>query len=284
MKKKIILLLFISILSVYFGYKYFGKKKTLNSNQEIVNFIINTRFSNKTLEDKIKSYSIKWSIPLLKELKEEVLIEEPINEPTIYLYNSHPKEEYQRENIGNYTLNPTVTMNNYILKDLFEKEGINTYVEEESVSDILNNNNWNYASSYKASRILLEKRKQEYNSLTYFIDIHRDSLTKDKTTVVIDDKEYAKVLFIVGLENNNYKYNLEFTEKIVNKLDEKYPNLCKGIYKKQGAGVNGVYNQDFSPKTILIEIGGYENNTTEVLNTCLAFKEVFMEVINEETN
>ena len=54
--------------------------------------------------------------------------------------------------------------------------------------------------------LLLEKRILEYPSLNYFIDIHRDSLTKDKTTVVIDDKEYAKVLFIVGLENKNYKY------------------------------------------------------------------------------
>ena len=283
MKKRIIILLIISIISIYVGYKYFGKKKTLNSNQDIVKFIINTRFSNETLKDKIKSYSLKWNIPLLKEYEEETKVEED-KSPIIYLYNSHPIEEYQSETIGNYTLNPTVSMNNYILKELFEKEGFYTYVEEESVTNILNNNNWNYASSYKASRLLLEKRKQEYNSLTYFIDIHRDSLTKDKTTVVINDKEYAKVLFIVGLENKNYKYNLDFTEKIVNKLDEKYPNLCKGIYKKQGAGVNGVYNQDFSPNTILIEIGGYENNTTEILNTDLAFKEIFLEVINEEIN
>ena len=60
-----------------------------------------------------------------------------------------------------------------------------------------------------------------------------------------------------------------------------FGNEILGIYKKGGPGVNGVYNQDFSPNTILIEIGGNENTTNEVLNTTLAFSKVFMEVINE---
>ena len=74
---------------------------------------------------------------------------------------------------------------------------------------------------------------------------------------------------------------MEFTEKINNKINEKYPGLSKGIYKKGGEGVNGIYNQDFSPYTILIEIGGFESGTIEVLNTSLAFAECFMEVIKK---
>ena len=64
-------------------------------------------------------------------------------------------------------------------------------------------------------------------------------------------------------------------------LNEKYPNLSKGIYKKGGEGVNGVYNQDNSKYTILIEIGGVDSTTAEVLNSTLAFTECFMEVISE---
>ena len=172
-------------------------------------------------------------------------------------------------------------MNDYILEDIFNKNGYKTIVEEESIKNILNNNNWNYSYSYKASRTLLEKRILEYPTLKYFIDIHRDSLSREKTTINIDGKDYAKVIFLIGLENENYEKNLEFTEKINNKLNEYYPNLSKGIYKKSGPGVNGVYNQDFNEHTILIEIGGNENTTSEVLNTTLAFSKVFMEVINE---
>ena len=111
--------------------------------------------------------------------------------------------------------------------------------------------------------------------------MHRDSLGKDRTTVTIGDKNYASILFLIGLENPNYQQNLEFTEKINQKINEKYPNLSKGIYKKEGPGVNGVYNQDFSPFTILVEMGGPENTIDEVLNTSLAFADCFLEVINE---
>ena len=168
------------------------------------------------------------------------------------------------------------------MSDVFNKNNFNTLVEERSVADILSKNNWRYYRSYDASRIYLDDARKNNPTLKYFIDVHRDSLLRDKTTIVIDNKSYAKIVFIVGLENKNYQKNLEFTEKINNKLNIKYPNLSKGIYKKGGAGVNGVYNQDNSPFTILIEIGGKENTTTEVLNTTLAFCDVFMEVINEE--
>ena len=88
-------------------------------------------------------------------------------------------------------------------------------------------------------------------------------------------------MFLIGLENPNYQENLIFTEKLNNKINQKYPNLTKGIYKKGGPGVNGVYNQDFSKYLILVEMGGYQNTPIEVLNSSLALAECFMEVINE---
>lgn len=202
--------------------------------------------------------------------------------PTIYIYNTHQTEEYKARNFIEESVRPTVQMNNYILEDVFTRAGYNTLVEEKSIKEVLNSNHWNYAGSYKASRIFLETAKQENPTLKYFLDVHRDSLPKDKTTTMINEKSYAKILFIVGLENPNYMENLNFTEKINQKLIEKYPNLSKGIYKKAGPGVNGVYNQDLSPRSILVEIGGPENSIDEVLNTSLAFAECFLEVLKDE--
>ena len=65
-------------------------------------------------------------------------------------------------------------------------------------------------------------------------------------------------------------------------FNEKYPGLSRGIYKKKGAGVNGVYNQDFSPKTILIEVGGQDNTIDEVFNTCEAISTILTEYIKED--
>ena len=247
----------------------------------------------KVIASKIETYykdsinllnvNLRNNLPLPKT-EVPVIKEEVNNQPLIYLYNSHQTEEYETSSVLDFSIKPTVMIGNYILEELFNKNNYETYVEENSIKEILNQNNWKYSYSYAASRKLLEERKREYPSLKYFIDIHRDSLEKARTTVEINGKQYAKLIFLIGLENTNYQANLDFTTKINNLLNERYPSLSKGIYKKGGEGVNGVYNQDFSPYLVLLEIGGYQNTPIEVLNSALAFSECFMEVIKEYEN
>lgn len=204
-----------------------------------------------------------------------------VEKPIIYIYNSHQGEEYAHSTFAEFSVQPTVMFADYALEHVFNKNNYQTMVEEASIKEILNINGWRYAYSYMASRILLENAKSSTPSLKYFIDVHRDSLERERTTVTIGDKVYAKTIFLIGLENEKYEENLAFTEEINSLMNTKYPNLSKGIYKKGGAGVNGVYNQDFSNRTILIEIGGYENTPSEVLNSVLAFADCFMEVISK---
>ena len=203
-------------------------------------------------------------------------------EPIIYIYNSHQGEEYAFSNFAEFSVRPTVMFADYALQEIFNKNNYYSIVEENSIKDILNTYGWKYSYSYKASRLLLESARENNPSLKYYIDVHRDSLDKVRTTVDINGKTYAKTIFLIGLENDNYQENLAFTEEINNLMNTKYPGLSKGIYKKGGEGVNGVYNQDFSNRTILIEIGGYENTPSEVLNSVLAFSECFMEVIKND--
>ena len=289
-KLKIYFFLIMIIIGIISSYHYLERSNLTISNRDYINLIINSTFSNDNkLLEKIFSRTIDKTNPIrqmnktyTKYLENKNIDVMKDSLPIIYLYNTHPTEGYKSSTYAEFSVNPTVIMNNYILEDIFNKSGYKTIVEEESVSKILSDNKWKYYNSYKASRILLDKSIINYPSLKYFIDIHRDSLPRSKTTIDINGKSYAKILFIVGMENKNYQKNLEFTEKINNKINMYYPNLSKGIYKKGGEGVNGVYNQDFNPNTILIEIGGEENTTSEVLNSALAFSKCFMEVINEQ--
>ena len=125
----------------------------------------------------------------------------------------------------------------------------------------------------------MEDAKEKNPSLKYFIDLHRDSVSKNISTATINGKSYAKILFIVGLENPNYQGNLTVTTTINNMLEENYPGITRGIYKKEGKGVNGVYNQDFDQNTILFEVGGPENTIQEVLNSADAIATVLAEYI-----
>lgn len=208
----------------------------------------------------------------LEELKKiSSYIEDPykvdISKPIIYLYNTHQLENYNNKNLSIYNITPNVLMASYILKEKLNKNGISTIVEDTNLSEFLNLNHWNYASSYKATRMLLLEKMNKYDSLKYFIDIHRDSVNRNSTTVTINNKTYAKILFVIGLEHKNYEYNLEVTNKLNDLIKEDYPSLTKGIYKKSGKGVDGIYNQDVDKNCILIEIGGVDNTIEEVYNT-----------------
>lgn len=291
--KKIIFITTMLLIGLCLSYKMLSSSNIKIKNNKFLSLIIDNTINNNnkhTLNQLINETKDKINpINTLKQNYSKYLIKQEIVEkkntkPLIYIYNTHQSEEYFPSDYIEFSVNPTVVMNDYILEDIFEKKALETIVEENSISSILTEYNWKYSNSYKASRLLLEQAKNNYPSLKYFIDVHRDSLSKEKTTIEINDKSYAKILFIIGLENKNYQDNLNFTEQINQKLEEHYPNLSKGIYKKSGVGVNGIYNQDFSPYTILIEIGGYENTTVEVLNSTLAFAECFMEVIDETNN
>lgn len=51
--------------------------------------------------------------------------------------------------------------------------------------------------------------------------------------------------------------------------------------EKEGKNVNGIYNQDVSENCLLLELGGNENNITEVLNTVDLMSEIIKEYIDE---
>ena len=288
---RFLFLVFLFVFSLYKTFNLLLKSDLKVDNKILVNFLLNNTYKsnsdyiNDIYESIKKDYSptklLMTSYYDIKIPKKEISVNKN-SDYIIYVYNTHQSEEYAPNSLLEQEINPTVMMASFIMEDVFNKNNYKTLVEERSIKEILNRNKWKYYRSYDASRIYLEDSKEKYKTLKYFIDVHRDSLEKEKTTITINDKNYAKIIFLLGGENPNYLENKEFIEKINNKIIEKYPNLSKGIYKKEGAGVNGVYNQDNSKYTILVEIGGYENTTDEVLNTTLAFTECFLEVIKDE--
>lgn len=291
---KIFFFFLLFVFSLFFSFYILNKSNIEIDEKELVQLLLNYNDNDANkIRKKIKSFFsvpsalldndyFEYVVPVSKNDNLTSSVDASDKKPLIYIYNSHQGEEYASSTLAEYTVAPTVMFADYIFQDVLEKNNYKAIVEEASIKEILNMNSWKYAYSYMASRVLLEDAKNKNPSLKYFVDIHRDSLEKGRTTIEIEGKKFAKTIFLIGLENENYEENLSFTEKINNLLNEKYPGLSKGIYKKGGPGVNGVYNQDFSKRAILIEIGGYENTPSEVLNSVLAFSECFMEVIGKD--
>lgn len=305
-KKSLFIMTFL--LSIFFTIRLLASISIKDQQDEFLTFLLENQ--NIYLEDKRQGFSyfhkmmmkllnIDLASPLtflnrdykgltsntvvkLKKSETNKKIETKKENPTIYIYNTHQTEEYKPTSYLEYSVNPNVLMASYILEEQLSKKGHVVLVEEESVSKLRTTLGLNYAGSYKVTRSMMENAKKNNPTLKYYIDLHRDSLTRDKTTLTVDGKSYAKILFIVGLENSNYQENLDFTNRISDLLNQKVKGLSKGIYKKEGPLVNGVYNQDFSNRVILIELGGNENTIDEVYRSLIVLGEVLDEVIKND--
>ena len=96
----------------------------------------------------------------LEELKKiSSFIEDPnpvdIDNPIVYIYNSHQLENYNSYNLDIYGITPNVLMASYLLKEKLNSKGISTIVEDTNLTEFLSINGWDHASSYKASRIFI---------------------------------------------------------------------------------------------------------------------------------
>ena len=316
-RKKFKFIFLITVIYLIFGYTFyysFNNNKSV-MNEEFINFILSNgsiseindyvipRVINKTIgyilkiditkpdslfNENIIGYSYmedENSEDLEKLKKISYYMSDPnkvdINNPIVYIYNSHQLENYNNDNLSIYGITPNVLMVSYLLKEKLNAVGISSLVEDTNITEFLELNNWDYSSSYKASRIFMLDKKNTYSSLKYYIDIHRDSAKKKYTTTNINGKNYAKILFVVGMEHDNYQKNLDLANEINNLFDKYYPSLSRGVYKKDGPNVNGIYNQDISSYVMLIEIGGVDNNIDEVVNTINAISHVLSIYINQ---
>lgn len=285
---------------------YIVKIKLINSNQKLVNTILeNSNYysyenkKNTSIIDTISDYIsvnifnsplffLKSQLGITKEEKTSSninkveFIYEENDLPLVYIYNSHQGENYSIEYLEDYNIVPNVLMASNMLKEKLENINIKAIVEESDILDYMKRNNLNHAGSYIASRNFLENAISKYTSVKLFIDLHRDAATHEVTYTKINDKDCAKVLFVIGLENPNYEENLKVVTKLNNIILDKYPSLTRGIMKKEGYGVNGVYNQDINSNVILLEMGGNENNIDEINNTLDIMAEVIGEYLNEK--
>ena len=281
----ILLIIYISFNITYnLIYKNYLSKLT---NEQIITHILNnaknSKTSNKLLETyQNPSYIIKNNFKNLNKVEETIDVQNEVDENKpldIYIYSTHETEEYSDKYLEVYNIKPNVLTMNNILKDYLDDLGLKTYIEPDSVTSILKEHKWSYKYSYEASKILIEDTINENPSLKLIIDLHRDSSAKKVTTFTKDDTSYAKILFIVGLEHQNYESNLNLATKLNELLEAEMPGLSRGISKKSGPGVNGIYNQDLSSKSILIELGGQYNEIEELNNTLKILAKVILKYI-----
>lgn len=270
-KIKLFIFFVIFLFSIFFSLKLLNK---INDNS-LVNYLLNNSVSNNFNFVDLMNFNlskpdsiIQNTISSVTGLSEVVPVvnNDSNKDPLIYIYNTHQSEEYLAGNLANYNISPSVYMASNILKKELEKYNIYSIVEDDNIKDLLNKNGWGYNNSYKASRIWLNNIREEYPSIKYFIDLHRDSVSQ---RVTIGDKGYAKIMFVLGMNYDTYEEN----EKIMLDLNEFLNDNYYGISRDILYAKKNTFNQDISSGVILIEVGGNESSLEEVYNSVVVLAE-----------
>lgn len=270
-KVKLFIFFVIFLFSIFFSLRLLNKV----NDDSLVNYLLNNSINNNFNFVDLMNFNlskpdsiIQNTISSINGLSEVVPVvnNDSNKDPLIYIYNTHQSEEYLAGNLANYNISPGVYMASNILKKELEKYNIYSIVEDDNIKDLLNKNGWGYNNSYKASRIWLNNIREEYLSIKYFIDLHRDSVSQ---RVTIGDKSYAKIMFVLGMNYDTYEEN----EKIMLDLNEFLNDNYYGISRDILYAKKNTFNQDISSGVILIEIGGNESSLEEVYNSVVVLAE-----------
>lgn len=201
----------------------------------------------------------------------------------VFIYHSHSSESYlpHLEGVKNpnhaHHSKVNITMVGKKFSEELKKRGIGAQADETNIMKKLNERGLKFGSSYRMSREVVQSAMASDKNLAFFFDFHRDSQRRDKTTVTINGKPYSRLFFVIGKANKNYEENLQFAKKLNEKLEKKYPGLSRGIITKDKSQGNGIYNQDLSDRSALLEVGGVDNTMEENFRTAAALADVFSE-------
>lgn len=168
--------------------------------------------------------------------------------PTIAVYHTHSDESYipgdGKESIeGNGGIYDVGKM----FADRIRQLGFNvTYSKANHNPHDINA----YSRSRRTAMQLIRKSTPDV-----VVDVHRDAVPADQYQTEVKGVEATKVKLVVGRSNPNMKTNLEFAKRIKAVMDKQEPGLSNGIFLGKGD-----YNQDLSPRAILIEVGAHTNS------------------------
>ncbi len=198
---------------------------------------------------------------------------QPIEEkadPVVLIYHTHGTEGYAEEGRISYTkkdlprsrdITKNVVAVGKVLADTLNACGIPTLHCETMFDDI------SYTNSYTYSRQALQDYMEQYPSIQYAFDIHRDALVSStyayKVLTYDESTPVAQIMLVVGTdsagaEHPNWQKNLAFAVDTQYLLTKRLSNLVRPICIK-----NPSYNQQHAGNGILIEIGTCVNTLTE---------------------
>lgn len=127
-----------------------------------------------------------------------------------------------------------------------------------------------YNDAYTRARSAVEEWLSEYPTISLILDVHRDALVGSdgqayKLVSQEGEEKVAQVMLVVGSDSQglpfpNWQQNLTLAARLQQDLAAQYQALARPITLRASR-----YNQDLSPGSLLVEVGGHGNTLQEAL-------------------
>lgn len=199
----------------------------------------------------------------------------------ILLYHTHTNEAYLQsaenryEHLASRSNDETLTVRevgNSLCSELAK-------LGYDSDHDSSDNEVQGYNNAYTLSDALINKNISENGKYLVHIDLHRDAYAKNTVpTMEIDGKSVAKIMFVVGGKCDNSDENYKFALSVADELNSEHPGLCeKVLFVKTSR-----YNQQYSNRSLLIEIGDNAVTVEEACNATQYVAQAIGKVLSKE--
>lgn len=236
------------------------------------------------VKDQVDTQPVVYASNVTKEIP-VIEAKSPIN---VLLLFTHSHEAYHpivKEVIGvtaNYHPTSNITNISDLVTHHFQLNNAQVDVLEFDNMKEMSKTNRTFNEAYSAIRPVIE-RQLATESYDLVLDIHRDSANHKITTITSQGESYARIALVVGAEHPNYKLNDAYAKALSVEVNRLIPNISRGVMTKTKDDGNGVYNQDLTPQSILIELGGIEN-TEEEINRTIAVIAKAISIVFENTD
>lgn len=211
--------------------------------------------------------------------------QQEMTDKKVLLFATHSHEAYKPivqktfGQTGVYNPQENILKLNGMLAENLKDYGIEADMLNIDIMAEMKKTGQTFNQSYRAARSFVQE-KVSLDTYDLIIDLHRDAAMYDATTLK-GPENYAKFAFVVGTEHPMYDWNLAYAEQLHAKLEQLKPGISRGIIKKGGAGVDGIYNQDLAPQMVLIELGGIDNKEDELMRSLVVLSQAISELLSE---
>ena len=139
--------------------------------------------------------------------------------------------------------------------------------------------NPDFNMSYYNASLAIKKYLEEYPSISYIIDIHRDSIMGEDgeyyaPTATIENKvKAAQIMFVVGTDyggsgHTGWRDNLTLALRLQCGISADYPTIMRNINLRSAS-----FNEQYTKGSMLVEIGSCASTLDEALLSADIFAE-----------